>query len=133
MRLCIALCLGLTLAACASPRQRCLAAATGDLRVVDRLITETEANLERGFAVEHEPYVTTGVDLCAGTALHGGGRLHVAVGSGLTLCNTVETRTRSRPVAIDPAAEQRKLTQLRATRDRLSHEAAARAAACPPA
>ncbi len=121
----------LALAACASPRQACLRAATTDLRNVETLIAETQANLARGYAIAREPYVTTGVDFCydpvVGIGLDGGG-----VHGGLRYCNTVETRYRTRPVAIDLAAERRKLAELQATRARLAREAERRLAACPP-
>ena len=66
MRVAIILCLCFVLVGCASPRQRCLAAGVAELRTVDRLIAETEGNLARGYAIEREPYVTSGVDLCFG-------------------------------------------------------------------
>lgn len=42
----------LFLAACGTPQQQCIARNTRDLRVVDRLILETRANLNRGYALE---------------------------------------------------------------------------------
>lgn len=51
MRLALALPL-LLLAACASPREQCEARALRDLRVVDRLIEDSRATLERGYALE---------------------------------------------------------------------------------
>ena len=40
------------LTACGTPQQRCIGAVTRDIRVVDMLIAETEANLARGYAFE---------------------------------------------------------------------------------
>lgn len=114
------------LTACATPREACLRAATSDLRTVERLISETEANLSRGFAIEREPYTRTGLDFCFGT---GGYRGYG--GFGLNYCRTVETRYRDRPVAIDPAAERRKLADLKRTRARLAPVTQERIAACP--
>ena len=39
------------LAGCGTPEERCIAGATRDLRVVDRLIVETQGNLDRGYAL----------------------------------------------------------------------------------
>lgn len=41
----------LALTACASPQERCIAAATQDLRVVSGFIAESEANIARGYAI----------------------------------------------------------------------------------
>jgi hypothetical protein len=121
----LALC---TLAACATPREACLRDAAGDLRTLDRLIAETEANLARGFAYASEPYTTTGLEFCLGR-----GAWRDGVNVGFTYCPVAETRYRDRPVAIDPAAERRKLAELRARRAAEARAAAARVAACPPA
>jgi hypothetical protein len=42
----------LLLAGCGTPQERCIAAATRDMRVVDRLIAEVQGNLDRGYALE---------------------------------------------------------------------------------
>ncbi|WP_022704944.1 hypothetical protein [Pseudorhodobacter ferrugineus] len=39
------------LAGCGTPQERCIAGVTRDLRVVDRLIVETQGNLDRGYAL----------------------------------------------------------------------------------
>ncbi|MEM1428015.1 MAG: hypothetical protein AAGG09_01010 [Pseudomonadota bacterium] len=114
------------LAACASPREACLRAALSEVATLDRLIAETEANLARGYAIELEPFVTTGVDFCFGRGAYRHG-----FGTGFRYCNNVETRYREREVAIDPAAERRKLAELRKRRADLAPAAEARAAACP--
>lgn len=38
---------------CGTPQERCIGAASRDMRVVDRLITEGEGNLARGYAYEN--------------------------------------------------------------------------------
>lgn len=40
------------LAACGTPQERCIARETRDVRVLDRLIAESEGNLARGYALE---------------------------------------------------------------------------------
>jgi hypothetical protein len=52
MRLPLALPLLLALVACGTPQEQCIARETRDLRVVERLITETQGNLQRGYALE---------------------------------------------------------------------------------
>ena len=42
----------LALTACGTPQEQCIAANTRDLQVVNRLISETEANLARGYGYE---------------------------------------------------------------------------------
>ena len=121
----LALC---ALAACATPREACLRAAAGDLRTLDRLIAETEATIARGYAYASEPYTTTALEFCLSRGAYRDG-----VNVGLAYCPVAETRYRDRPVAIDPAAERRKLAELRARRAAAARAADTRAAACPPA
>ena len=40
------------LAACGTPQEQCISCNTRDLRTVDRLIAESEGNLQRGYAYE---------------------------------------------------------------------------------
>ena len=40
------------LAACGTPQERCIARETREVRVLDRLIAESEGNLARGYALE---------------------------------------------------------------------------------
>lgn len=109
------------LAACATPREACVNRASKDLRVLNTLIAETRANVDRGYAIEREAYVTTGFQMCvrSGTDTVEG-----------VWCRHPETRYRDRQVAIDPAAELRKLRNMRIKRDQLEREARARVAAC---
>ena len=108
-------------AACATPREACEARATKDLRVMNKLIAETRANVDRGYAIEREAYVTTGFQMCVGTSKDK---------AAVRWCHRPETRYRDRQVAIDPAAEQQKLRNMIVKRDQLQREASARTAAC---
>ena len=123
-----ALCALLLVSACASPRDACLRSATAELRRLDRLIAESEAALARGYRLEREPEVATGLTFCVGA-----GQREEGVDVGLRYCPEVETRYREVPAAIDPAAERRTLEALRARRAEEARRAARRAAACPPA
>ena len=49
----------LCLTACAAPKERCLLQAQPDLTEIDALIAETEANLDRGYALEQGPISLT--------------------------------------------------------------------------
>ncbi len=115
----------LLLAACATPRQACLATASRDVATIDRLILETRTNIERGFAVDRELYTGTRVDLCMGS---GGGRHHRNV--GWSYCMVPETRVLSTPVAIDTTLEKRKLAELLEARKRAEKAAAERIGYC---
>lgn len=114
----------LALVACASPQQQCISAATGNLSTLDGLIRQTEANLARGFAYQDvvrsiPQYVDcTPAPTEADPAPKPRG------------CWVDGVKTFQQPVAIDLAAEQAKLTQLRAKREELAGSSQAAVAAC---
>lgn len=114
-------CLGL--AACASPQDRCLRDISREAQTVSRLIAETETNLARGFSYEPElqdSYV--GVSGCVGTGRYYRGAFGV--------CGTRAPQVVERPVAIDPAAERRKLDGLRTRQAELNRALPNARAAC---
>lgn len=103
MRL-IAIALLPLLAACATPREACLANVGSDLRVVDKLVAQTRANIARGFAIETRQKVrevksTCETELPDGTAVR-------------TTCEKLDVRDIQTPVAIDLNAERAKLASL---------------------
>ena len=53
------------LVGCGTPQERCIAAATRDLRVVDRLIVQTQGNLDRGYALVEVERTSERLVLCA--------------------------------------------------------------------
>lgn len=114
------------LAACATPRETCLGAATQNLRVVDSLIAEVQANLQRGFAIREDPYVTGALDICFGNGGYWGG----GMGMGMSYCTMPQTRYREVPVPIDPVSEKRKLADLQETRARLVKQSEAQVQQC---
>lgn len=120
MRVPLILCL-LALAACASPKERCILDATKDLRTVNALIAESEANLARGYAIDRELERRPRLTFCAG-----GIRSNV----GLSFCRGSDIYVRDRPVALDPEAEQRKLALLRERKARLEIATQPAVAAC---
>lgn len=107
------------LAACAStPAARCAGPETRELRTVERLIAETRLRLDRGYEFARQD---------------SGARVNVCLGGyesnvGVSFCT--DPGSRSRPVAIDTAAEERKLAALEARRQALQARIAALTAAC---
>ncbi len=94
----------LALAACATPREQCIGQATRDLRVLNSLITETQGNLARGYAIEQQQEVRTVRQTCRGEN-----------SDGTTFryrCDDTQTYTTNRPVAIDLNVERAKLNSL---------------------
>lgn len=96
------------LAACATPRERCVNSASAELRTLDRLIAETRGNLERGYALQEVQEVRVIRTTCTGKNEDG---------TTFTFpCEETDTFTRDVPVAIDLTAEQAKLDSLLARR-----------------
>lgn len=124
MRPMLTLPLMLALVACGTPQEQCIARETRDLRVVERLIGETEGNLQRGYALE-EVFVerTVWVD-CTPRVAEGEPAPEQKV------CLDEVTDVVTRPKAIDLAAEQRTLDSLRVKRRDLQRAAEGVIAAC---
>jgi hypothetical protein len=94
----------IVLAACATPREQCVGQATRELRVINSLITETQGNLSRGYALVVQQDVRVLRTMCEGMN-EDGSTFHFP-------CEETETFTRNVPVAIDLNAEQAKLRSL---------------------
>ena len=77
---------------------------------MDSLIAETEANLARGYALVPEVDVVPRLTFCTGYYGH-----HRYYG-GVNFCTGDYLVERDVPQAIDPVAERRKLSTLRARR-----------------
>lgn len=106
------------LAACATPRQACIYKATRDIRVMDKLIAETEGNIIRGYALRQETYFVNERQVC--------GRVE----DKDVFCTVPVPFSRDVPVAIDLKAEKSKLTSLIAKRQELADLSAAVIAEC---
>ena len=121
----------LALAACGTPQEQCIARETRDLRVVDRLMAEAEGNLKRGYAYEDVVISNTVWVQCQPLPVP-------TPVDGTTppeppqprLCLEDRDHTITRPVAIDLAAEQTKLSGLKAKRKQLSIAGDRSIAAC---
>ena len=110
------------LAACASPQQQCLTNVTKELRVNAFLIAQTQANLDRGYAIDRQQRVSRGFDMCRERDRDG------AVST--TLCRTTQVRDVNVPQAINLEVERDTLDQLLARRANLEKQAAAATAQC---
>ena len=96
------------LAACATPQQACINKATREGRVLDRLIAEVEANLTRGYALVERTAWQMDWRICtAAKEATADTPAQPAEWCWVRAPYVVEDR-----VAIDPAAEQRKLDGL---------------------
>jgi len=111
----------LPLVACASPQEQCIANATKDLRVLNKLIAVSQANVDRGYAIEVQEYIELSKEVCG------------EVDGEKVYCEVPETKKRKVPVAIDLNIEQAKLNSLLTKRSQLSVQAEKQIAACKTA
>ncbi|ARO14050.1 hypothetical protein BVG79_00698 [Ketogulonicigenium robustum] len=110
------------LAACQTPREACISDASGNLPTINRLITETEGNLARGYAIGTREDVEIERDYCERT-LQDGTVVQVR-------CDRARTVERRVPVAINLYAEQAKLDSLYERRNDLQARIAPAIQAC---
>lgn len=105
----------LLLAACADPRAACLTQATKDLSIVQALIADTEATIERGYAIQTETRTVIYTNFCVGSGNKNG---------GFTFCNYPHPGTIKTPVAVDLNVERAKLRSLRTKEGELKRSSA---------
>jgi hypothetical protein len=115
----------LALTACGTPQERCINGQTRDLRVLNRLIAETEGNLGRGYAYEQVTITTTEWRMCQEPPPAPDQPAPPA-----HLCLEDVNQTVTQPKAIDLAAEAAKLKSMKAKRAQLSKAAAPAIAQC---
>lgn len=119
-RIPLLLCTGLlALTACGTPQERCIAQGTRELREIDALAQETAANLARGYAIEEEVTTVPAWQECWHQVRGKGGKPVMK----RDLCLEDQVTTTERHVAIDPAAEGRKLRGLQDRRAALLRQA----------
>lgn len=117
------------LSACGTPQERCISSVTRDLRVVDRLIAETDANLRRGYGLQDVTVFHDVWTLCPGFP-SGSIAGEPAPAPVPQMCWDSQPVTYQKPVAIDLAAENAKLSGLLTKRKELAAAAAPMIAQC---
>lgn len=112
------------LVACGTPQEQCISYNTRDLRTVDRLIAETEGNLDRGYAFEKTTIYEDYWDYCPQPQPPN------APPVPPRMCMKERAIIVDRPKAIDLADEARKLDSLKIKRKDLARKAEAVIAQC---
>lgn len=128
MRIFPLLALPLVLTACGTPQEQCIRPYTREIRQIDALIAETRANLARGYGYR----VDTVTDWDYGPCYRGGPSFGPGPGGyrHSSMCWEPYERTVRTAVAVDPAAEERKLAALTARRAKLAKAVGPAIAAC---
>jgi hypothetical protein len=121
----------LMLTACGTPQEQCINRETRDLRVVERLIAQTQGNLDRGYGFEEVTIYTTEYVYCTPGPIFPDAEDTPPPERQLCLDEVPETVRR--PVALDLAEEQRKLESLTQRRQELLGRAEQVIAACKAA
>jgi hypothetical protein len=106
------------LVACGTPQEQCINRGTRDLRTVEKLIAETQGNLDRGYALEEVTRYEDYWDTCYDQVVVDG---EVLVKP--RMCLKERAYTVERPKAIDLTAEAAKLESLKAKRAQLARAA----------
>jgi hypothetical protein len=127
MKRLLILTLGLV-AACGTPQEQCISRNTRDLRTVERLIAETQGNLDRGYAFETITVYEDYWAYCAAAPVPEG-----QPAPPPRLCLDERPVTEQRPKAIDLNAESRKLDSLKTKRRELARKAEPVIAQCKAA
>lgn len=112
----------LALASCGTPQEQCLKNATRELRTLDSLIAESEAALSRGYTYQEREVTRWAWVHCYGGPYR--------PDRPRTRCWEPYNDVVREPVAIDPAAEKRKLQGLKSRRAALEKSAQTAAAEC---
>lgn len=112
------------LAACGTPQEQCINRNTRDLRTVEKLITEVQGNLARGYAIEEYTIVVPVWRQCVVPSADPTQPVVTRP------CMEDEVQSRTRPMAIDLNAERAKLESLFTKRDQLAQEAQGVIAQC---
>jgi hypothetical protein len=113
-------------AGCGTPQERCIAGATRDLRVVDGLIAETQANLDRGYALQEVERTGVRWESCRrGPRTNAGEKPRPP-----ELCLEDYSFTVTKPRAINLAEERQTLAELQKKRASQLRAAAPVVASC---
>ena len=116
----------LILTACGTPQEQCVNRNTRDLRTIQKLVDETQANIARGYAIEEYTVYIPVWQLCEVPAQTDPNQPPPPP----RYCFENEPQTRTRPKAIDLRAEGAKLDSLLERRDQLARAAETVIAQC---
>jgi hypothetical protein len=122
----------LMLAACATPRERCIADASHDLTVVDHLIAQLERDIARGYGTRQTQVIVPMWRPCfPPRVVHGRhrGRDHPHY-AGPNMCWQDTVQTTTTPVAIDLAQAKKTLAELKKKQVELNRQAGPAIAQC---
>jgi len=114
------------LAACGTPQERCIASASRDLRILDRLTAEVQANLNRGYALEEVTLSRDRWVICQAATR----ATTTQAAQPVQMCLQEFDYTETRPKAINLADEREKLAEMRKKRVALDRMAARAVASC---
>lgn len=114
------------LAACGTPQEQCIASVTRDIRILDRLIAESDRNLRRGYGMEDYVETDSRLVICSPGIPSIEGR----PGRPPQYCWRDYDRLVSRPVAINLGEERANLAEMRKKRQSLMKEAEGPIAQC---
>jgi hypothetical protein len=109
----------LLLVACGTPQEQCINRNTRDLRTMQKLVDETQANLTRGYAIEEYTVWVPVWQICEVQPVTDPAQ----PAPPPRYCFEDEPQTRTRPKAIDLNAERAKLESLLQRRDELARAA----------
>lgn len=115
------------LAACGTPQEQCIRSNTRDLRTVEKLIAESQGNLDRGYAIDRYEVTVPDWEPCIRYLPGRNGEPPRPVTSH---CRSWDTEVRTRPRAIDLSQEAKQLKQLQAKRRDLAAQAQSVVAQC---
>lgn len=116
------------LAACATPQERCVSQATRDLRIVDRLVGESQRTLARGYGIERYQTSRPTWRQCGWYPQRlRDGRI---VAGAPRMCWDDEVVTRERAVAVNLNEEAQTLESLQSKRNALVRTSNAAVAQC---
>lgn len=118
------------LAGCGTPQEQCIARETRDIRILDRLITETQGNLTRGYALEEVVTYRDRWVRCPVTRVAPVEGEPAPPPAPPQLCLDEVRETSTRPKAIDLRAEAQKLASMQEKRAGLMRAAGPAIAQC---
>ncbi|WP_417808708.1 hypothetical protein [Thioclava sp.] len=116
----------IVLTACGTPQERCIRQSTSELRRVDTLLSEVQANLARGYAWQSYETISSRWEVCGTRTIKKGDKIVETP----RMCLEDYTVTRRRAVPIDPVIETRKRDNLLAKKRELTALAQRQIAQC---